>query len=379
MMEIRARYFLIGLFVLAVIAGAVGFVYWLYAIGGLTERTAYQVRFTGSVSGLSPGSEVTFNGVQVGEVVGVEISPDDPADVIVVVAIDARIPVRSDTKVGMAFQGLTGTPTVALTGGSPSAPPPTGDPPLLVADSAALKDLTESARDTLAQLSDILTDNAEPLTNAIANIDTFSDALARNAENLDVIVEGLVRLTGGGASRGDTIAYDLTAPTGFPASVERPSMQLTVPSPTAVVVLDTQRILIEHDDGALVPAFEDVRWADSVPLLVQARVIEGLENAGFTAVGTDFSAVSGDDQLAIDLRAFQVRAGPAPTAYVAFMAKVVDSFGQVIDARLFTASEPAAAVDDPALAAAALDRAFGRAASELVVWALATMSAGATP
>ena len=29
-MEIRARYFVIGLFVLAVVGAAVGFIYWLY-------------------------------------------------------------------------------------------------------------------------------------------------------------------------------------------------------------------------------------------------------------------------------------------------------------------------------------------------------------
>jgi len=376
-MEIRARYFIVGLFVLAVIAASVGFVYWLYNAGGLGHRAVYQVRFTGSVSGLSPGSEVTFNGVKVGEVTAVDISVDAPADVIVTIGVDANTPVRADTVVGMAFQGLTGTPAVSLTGGSPSAPSPSGAPPLLVADSAALKDLTQSARDALNQLSAILTENAEPLGDAIANIDTFSEALARNTDNLDAIVEGLVRLTGGGAARGENITYDLTAPVAFPADLQIPPRQLTVPSPSAVVVLNTQRIVVEQPDGALIPVFPEVRWADSVPLLVQARVIQGLENAGFTQVGTDFSAVSGDLKLVIDVRAFQLRTDPSPMAEVAFMAKVVDGVGRVVDARLFAASAAAAADDDPAVAAAALDRAFLTAATETIVWAIETMTAAA--
>ncbi len=50
-MEIRARYFLIGLFVLAVIAAGVGFVYWLYNTGGLVKRADYLVSINGSVIG----------------------------------------------------------------------------------------------------------------------------------------------------------------------------------------------------------------------------------------------------------------------------------------------------------------------------------------
>ena len=37
-METRANYVLIGLFTLAVIAGAFGFVYWFHHIGGVMEE-----------------------------------------------------------------------------------------------------------------------------------------------------------------------------------------------------------------------------------------------------------------------------------------------------------------------------------------------------
>ena len=76
-MEIRARYFLVGLFVLVVAAAVVGFIYWLYNTGGLAKRTDYRVSFNGSVSGLAPGSPVLFNGLQVGEVTGLSLSADE--------------------------------------------------------------------------------------------------------------------------------------------------------------------------------------------------------------------------------------------------------------------------------------------------------------
>ena len=233
-MEIRARYFIVGLFVLVVAAGVVGFVYWLYNTGGLIQRTDYRVSFSGSVSGLAPGSPVLFNGLQVGEVSGLALSADDPNLVIARIAIDARTPVRTDTHVGMDFRGLTGTATVALTGGSPEAARPVsedGQPPLLVADPKAIQDMSAAAREALSRLNDILADNAAPLRDAIASIDTFAAALAKNSDKVDAILAGLEKFVGGG-NKPETVSYELTAPADFPEIPALPTGQLTVPPPT---------------------------------------------------------------------------------------------------------------------------------------------------
>jgi phospholipid/cholesterol/gamma-HCH transport system substrate-binding protein len=70
-METRARYALIGLFMLAVVAASFGFVYWLENKGGFGQRDYYRLRFESSVSGLLAGSAVLFNGIRVGEVTGI--------------------------------------------------------------------------------------------------------------------------------------------------------------------------------------------------------------------------------------------------------------------------------------------------------------------
>ena len=49
-METRARYALIGAFMLAVIAASFAFVYWLENKGGFGQRAYYQLRFDSSVS-----------------------------------------------------------------------------------------------------------------------------------------------------------------------------------------------------------------------------------------------------------------------------------------------------------------------------------------
>ncbi len=374
-MEIRARYFLVGLFVLVVVAAAVGFIFWLYNTGGLAKRTDYLVSFDGSVSGLAPGSPVLFNGLQVGEVTGLSLSADNPNLVIARISIDARTPVRTDTYVGMDFRGLTGTATVALTGGSPSAAKPVGEggqPPLLVADPKAMKDMSASAREALTRLNDILADNAAPLKDAIANIDTFAGALAKNSDKVDTILAGLEKFVGGG-NKPETISYELTAPATFPEIAAFPTGQLSVFAPTTIVALDTQRIMIRNPEG-LVPAFEDFRFADSIPLIMQSRLVQGYENAGYTNVGTDASGINGDFQLQTNIRKFELSTIGSPMADVAFMAKIMDTGGTVIDAKLFEASVPVSDITKPDVIATAIDKAFGKAATDLIVWSLGVMS-----
>ncbi len=374
-MEIRARYFTVGLFVLVVVAAVVGFIFWLYNTGGLVKRTDYLVSFNGSVSGLAPGSPVLFNGLQVGEVTGLSLSATDPGLVIARIAIDARTPVRIDTHVGMDFRGLTGTATVALTGGSADAAAPTGEngePPLLVADPKAIKDMSASAREALTRLNDILAENATPLKDAIASIDTFAAALAKNSDKVDTILSGLEKFVGGG-NKPETVSYELTAPTEFPDIAAIPTGQLSITAPTTIVALDTQRIMIRNPEG-LVPAFESFRFADSIPLITQSRLVQGYENAGYTSVGTDASGINGDFQLQINIRNFELSTIGSPVGDVAFMAKVMDTGGTVIEAKLFEAKVPVSDITKPEVIAAAIDKAFGKVATDLIVWSLGVMS-----
>ena len=102
-METRARYALIGAFMLAVIAASFAFVYWLENKGGFGERTSYRLRFDSVVSGLQSGSAVLFNGIRVGEVTGLGFDPDHPNQVIATIGVVRGVPIRSDTVVGIEF------------------------------------------------------------------------------------------------------------------------------------------------------------------------------------------------------------------------------------------------------------------------------------
>ena len=124
-METRARYALIGVFMLAVIVAGFAFVYWLNNTGGIGARASYQVRFQSSVSGLLVGSAVLFNGIRVGEVTDLQLDAKNPSNVIATIGVVPGTPIRADTDVNVETQGLTGGAVISLRGGSGDAPLPT--------------------------------------------------------------------------------------------------------------------------------------------------------------------------------------------------------------------------------------------------------------
>jgi phospholipid/cholesterol/gamma-HCH transport system substrate-binding protein len=191
MMERKAHYALIGLFTFAVVAGAFGFIFWLHHSSGKKQAVAYRVIFDSSVSGLQVGGNVLFNGIRVGEVTNLRLDPDKPSQVVAMLAVNKSTPIRSDTRVGLEFAGLTGVAAVSLKGVSPKTPlieREEGEPPTLKADPSASQDMMQAAREVLNKAEEVIAANQEAVHQAIADIAMFSASLARNSDSVDSIV-----------------------------------------------------------------------------------------------------------------------------------------------------------------------------------------------
>src|SRR6266567_532523 len=356
-METRAPFVVVGAFVLVAIAAVFCFVYWLHNSGGLGPRAAYHVQFDGSVPGLMVGAAVLFNGIRVGEVTDLGLAPDNPRRVKATISVASTTPVRADTKVGLEFQGLTGVPVIALEGGTLLKN--SGEVPTLVAEAGAGQGMTQAARDALRKVDSVLSENSEPLKNTIANLQIFSEGLARNTGKLDGIVAGLEKMTGGG-TQPKRITYDLRAPADFGPASKTINGQLAIPEPTAVAMLETQRILFSPAKDY--PGFDEVLWADSIPKLLQARLIEGFENYDIAhAPLRTMDIGQADFQLLIDVRCFQIAVDSDPTAEIGVSARIVDKNGKVIASRLFEQRQKFDNVEPPA-AVKAFNDVFGRIA-----------------
>lgn len=368
-MEIKARYTLIGAFTLAVLLGGFWFLYWLKNVGGLGERALYDVRFEQPVPGIGVGTNVLFNGIRVGVVSRIELDPGNPKRVNTQVSIDPRTPVRADTQVDVAFQGFTGAAAISLKGGSPEAQPLApqgGRPPLLLAQPEAGRSLGESAQETLRRVDDILSQNAKPLNAAITGIATFADMLGRNSQRLEGLIGGLESLAGTGAPKQGPTIYDLAAASNFPEQ-KAIKAQIVVPDPSAILLFDSQKILIRGEGGTYTNV-GNAQWADNLPKLVQARIVQSFENARqLSAVSRPLDQLNPQYRLELTIRGFQIATQGSPQAFVDITARLVSDKGEVAGARAFTVAIPAKSVE-PADAVVALNRAFVQLATEIVAW-----------
>lgn len=369
-METRAPYIIVGLFVLSIAAAIFGFVYWLNNAGGIGARSVYQLQFDEPVPGLLVGAGVLFNGIRVGEVTRLALDPQSPRRVNASISVQTDTPVRADTKVGLDFQGLTGVPVVALEGNKETlAIAPVG---VLVASPGAGQSMTQAAREALRKIDSVLSDNAQPLHDTIVNLSTFADGLARNTGRLEGIIAGLERMTGGGASETKKTIYDLVAVRTYPAARIPLPLQLAIPEPTTILTFDTQRLIVTPEGEALDPSIAQAQWADSIPKLIQARLIESFENYSETkAPVRPTDGVQVDATLLSDIQRFQIDVSGSPTAEVSLAVKIVNASGRIVASRVFRSSQPVAQQLDAKTAVAALDRAFGDAAEQVVTWTAA--------
>lgn len=207
-METRANYVIVGIFTLAAILAAFAFVYWTAQIGDRGETAQLRVRIQGSASGLGPGSLVLFNGVKVGVVKRVYFDRNDPNSAIATTEIDKTTPLTKSTQADIGIASLAGQVNIELKGANPKEPnlleeaEKEGRTAEIVANPSAVNNLLQTAQNIFTRADKVLSDLEGftkdvrgPLTQTIKNAQTFSDALAKNADGIDKFLSSVSALS----------------------------------------------------------------------------------------------------------------------------------------------------------------------------------------
>ncbi|TPW29316.1 MlaD family protein [Pararhizobium mangrovi] len=207
-METRANYAVVGFFTILVIAAAFGFVYWMSNYGRQGDMAPMDVRIPGSANGLSVGSPVRFNGIQVGSVKGLTIDDDDPTYVVARTEVRTDAPVYPSTKANLEVQGLTGSAYIELSGGEKAGEnllqkaERTGDVATIRANPSSVANILSTANRiltkvnaTVGELQTFSTQVRGPLTKTIQNTETFSQALADNSKGIDQFLQSVGSLS----------------------------------------------------------------------------------------------------------------------------------------------------------------------------------------
>ena len=296
-METRANYVLIGAFTIGVAVFGLLFALWAAKFASDRSWQEYAVLFNEPVTGLTEGSSVQYNGIAVGTVQSLQLSPDDPREVIAMLRVDARAPVKADTQARLSITSLTGPPIIQLTGGSPDAPPlvagPDGEPPVIETAASALQNIADTANRLVERLDQVLSEeNVARISATLDNIESMTGAIAGQREDMREIL----------------------------VNARTASQQLTVTMASANRTLDTfdrelaQNLprLMEKIDGTLDRLDSAARGADTI-LNENRAAINSFANDGLSQLGPTLGELR---SLIRDLRRISDRLDANPARYL---------------------------------------------------------------
>lgn len=258
-METKANYVVIGAFTLIVAVAAV--LFGLFAARFATDSAwnRYEILFQESVFGLSEGSAVLYNGVNVGRIVEIDLNPNDVRQVLVTVEIEAAVPIHRDTSATIRLTGLTGTAAIQLSGGSPDEPLLAADGrglPRIEAEDSALSRLLEESEGIAVTTNDLLQragrmlddENIQRVDRTLAAIESFSTRIAETDSHLN-------RMLAGGAAAAESLP-ELTerlnrASERFTDVVDRLDRGLVEPLPDLRRRLENTLVNLESVSGRI--------------------------------------------------------------------------------------------------------------------------------
>jgi cholesterol transport system auxiliary component len=165
--------------------------------------------------------------------------------------------------------------------------------------------------------------------------------------------------------------YRVNPAVSFAGALPRVTAQLLVATPSASAALDSDRIALSRSAPSL-DFYADAQWADRVPFLVQAALVQTFEKSrALPAVGPDNGGLHPDYVVDSEIRDFEaVYDSPdgAPRAVVRLQVKLVKMPERRIVAETSVGGEAPAASNKLPDVVQAFNGALGSTLRDLVTW-----------
>lgn len=198
-MEADAKYTYVGLAVIGLLTALVAGIVWLKHTGRISDFNFYTVYFEKQpLDGLQIGADVSMRGIKVGRVEDYALQPENINRVRVLLRVDRRTPVSTNTVAVVNRRFVTGIAKIDLETGDPPGPPllevpPNENYPVIPEGTSNLDEIAnrlnkigETAAETLERLNDVLKpDNRVAIEKTLANLRDLTGGLNARLNELD--------------------------------------------------------------------------------------------------------------------------------------------------------------------------------------------------
>ena len=198
-MESKSNYTIIGLAVLILITGLLSAGFWLSVGFDRKQYDTFIVYMDEPVSGLNDESPVKYNGVRVGFVSDIELSPQDPKKVKLLLKIEHGIPITVSTQATLISQGITGATYLGLTATTSSLLPLPKTPkepyPIIPYKPSFYYTLEKNVNRLTDQMNHIFDQaNTENISKTLAHMETITSVIAQNNADTNEIMHNMPKL-----------------------------------------------------------------------------------------------------------------------------------------------------------------------------------------
>jgi len=296
-METKANYVLIGAFTIVVTLFLLLFALWAAKYSSEKDWKQYAVIFEEPVTGLSEGSPVLYNGISVGTIESLRLSPEDPRRVLATLRIQARTPVKTDTRAKISTPSLTAPPIIQLTGGSPQARLLTdvdhSDVPVIRAEASALQNIADTANKLVARMDELFSEeNIKRISNSLASIEAMTGAIGDQHEDVRAMIVSARRSS-------EQLEKTLASTDAAVSDIDR---ELVQKLPALISKLDGTLAKLDSAAGGVNGIVSDNRAA-----------ISSFANDGLSQLGPTLAELRA---LVRDLRRISSRLDSGPTQYL---------------------------------------------------------------
>lgn len=204
-MESRAHALAAGIFTLLLGLACALAVFWLS--GQRQAMREYILVSKGNVSGLNTQAQVRYRGIRAGKVRDIALDPNDPRNILITIAVDARLPLTRGTTARLEYQGLTGLAAVLLEDKGEDPQPLLGEgdePPRIVLQPNFMDNLGENAVQLMTQVRQVAERanallaerNVERIGRILTDVEAASASLNASLKALPQVVASLRQALG---------------------------------------------------------------------------------------------------------------------------------------------------------------------------------------